>query len=222
MNEVLFATSTVLIMLVMLACYKLGRVYLMCMVAVCLLLSNVIGPKVVTVFGFAVTAGTPIFAAIPLGTDLLAERYGTKTARMSVYAAFAAMFLLIIVSRPLAGLETAVFAIEAGNAVDAILTQSLRLLIASPVAYCTWQMVDIVIFDRLKRRTNERLVWLRNNASAVIAHTGSTFTFFFLAFSGTPAPWVELATVAVVFYYLIAVIDTLFMYLAQSITPLSD
>lgn len=220
MNELFYAGTTVLIMCVMMLAYKLGRIYVIALVAVCLVLSNVIGPKIVTIFGFAITAGTPIFAALPLGTDLLADRYGVKTARTAVYAAFISMLLFILISRPISYLEAIPYVADAAAAVDTILSESLRLMIASPTAYFLWQLVDIAVFSKIKSITGDRLLWLRNNVSTFIAQAGSTFTFFALAFAGTDVPWVEIAAVSVLFYYIIALIDTVFVYAAKHIEPL--
>lgn len=218
--ELLFLSVTLISMAVVLISYKLGKAYVIALTAVGLVLANVVGPKIVSVFGFAITAGTPIFAVLPLATDLLTEKYGKKVARNAVFAAFLGMGLFILVSQLIIAMQGLSFAADANNAVDTILGASLRLMIASPIAYLIWQMVDIRVYAWIKQKTGEKLLWLRNNVSTVIAQAGSTYTFFALAFAGTGNPWVEIATVTVVFYWIIAVIDTLFVYLSYRIEPL--
>lgn len=205
---------------VVLVAFKLGRLYLIGLVAACLVLSNMVGPKIVSVFGYAITAGTPLFAALPLATDLLTERYGKKTARTAVLTAFLAMMLFVLVSRPLTSMEWLPFAEIPGTAVDTLMSSSFRLMLASPIAYVIWQFVDIWIYQFIHNITGDKLLWLRNNISTVVAQAGSTFSFFALAFAGTDNPWVEIAIVTIAFYWVIALLDTIVVYLAQHIEPL--
>ena len=55
--------------------------------------------------------------------------------------------------------------------------------------------------------------------STIIAQAGSTYTFFAMAFAGTDVPWINIATVTVGFYWVIALIDTIIVYLAIKIEP---
>ncbi len=219
-TETLFLLVTLLSMSFMLIAYKLGKTYVIALTAVLLILANLIGPKIVSVFGYAITAGTPLFAALPLATDLLAERYGKEVARNAVFAAFLAMALFIAVSQPIIAMQWLAFAEEAGSAIDTVVGASLRLMIASPVAYLIWQLIDIRIFAWIRSKTGEKKLWLRNNVSTIIAQAGSTYTFFGMAFIGTGTPWIEIATVTVVFYWVIALLDTVVVYFSRNIEPL--
>ena len=219
-TEFWFLFTTFLTMGAILAAYKLGKVYLMSLVAICLVLSNVIGPKIVSVFGYAITAGTPLFAALPLATDLLTERYGKTVARNAVVAAFVGMILFALISRPVIHMAWLPFSESAGTAVDTLMSSSLRLMIASPLAYAIWQFIDIGIYHFIKARTGEPMLWLRNNVSTVVAQAGSTLTFFFLAFAGTDVPWLQIAIVTIGFYWVIAALDTVVVYAAKHVEPL--
>jgi uncharacterized integral membrane protein (TIGR00697 family) len=85
---------------------------------------------------------------------------------------------------------------EAGNnktsiqvALEALFTPSLRLLIASLIAFIISQHIDICIFSALKKRHGKHLLWLRANASTLISGLFDTFVFSFLAwiiFAPTP------------------------------------
>jgi len=219
-NEFLLIFTTFIIMSLILVCYKLGRIYLISLTAVCLVLSNLIGPKIVSVFGFAISVGTSIFAALPLATDLLTEKYGKKHAKIAVYTAFLGMIMLILISRPISLLGNLAFSQTSSDAVNSLLNSSLRLMIASPLAYLIWQIVDIMVYFYVKKITGEKMLWLRNNTSTFIAQAGSTFTFFGLAFIGTGTPWIEISVVTVGFYWIIAIIDTGFVYAARLMRPL--
>ena len=218
-TEILFALLAVISMLFALLAYRFGQVWLICYTAITLILANTMGPKVVGIFGFAITAGTPLFAGLPIATDLLAERYGVRSAQQAVYGAFLGMLffsLAILLVLPMTALP---FATSAAEGLDAVLGTTLRLMIASPVAYLIWQLIDIKIYEHVHRWSGDRLLWLRNNVSTLTAQAGSTLTFFALGFYGTETPWLNIAFVTICFYWIIALIDTVIVYAARHITP---
>lgn len=218
-TELAFFMLTGVTMVFCLGAFYLGRYWLVAFTAVCLLLSNIVGPKIVTIFGYTITAGTPIFAALPLATDLLTERYGKAVARTAVMMAFFAMMFFVAISFFVLSMASFEFTKDAGEAVDFVFSASLRLMIASPVAYLIWQFIDIWIYHAIKSATGEKMLWLRNNVSTFTAQAGSTYTFFFLGFYGTGEPWVQIATVSILFYWCIALIDTVIVYASKGIEP---
>lgn len=220
MNEIAFALLVIVSMCTALIAYKLGKVWLCSFIALCLILANITGPKVIEVFGFAITAGTPIFAALVFGTDMLAERYGKKAAQQAVFIGFMGMAFFIVLSQIVLMMTPLPFAEVQGTAIDTIYSSSLRMMIASPVAYLIWQSFDVWLYDKIHQKTGEKMLWLRNNASTFTTMAGSTLTFFFLAFYGVNDAWLEIAIVTIVFYWLIASLDTVFIYLSKIIKPL--
>ena len=197
--------------------FYLGKVWLIGYTVATLLLANMVGPKVVSVYGLAITAGTPLFAGLPIATDLLSEYYGKAIARQAVYIAFGGMMLFSVASFFVLAMEALPFATVPGGAVDTIFTTSLRLMIASPVAYLLWQLVDIQVYSAIHNWTGEGFLWLRNNISTIVAQAGSTVTFFFLGFYGTGQPWIEIAVVTIFFYWIIAICDTSVIYATKAI-----
>lgn len=97
-----------------------------------------------------------------LVTDLTNRRHGPALARRVAYVGFALAVLLSIV---LAG---------------------PRIALASGSAFLTSQLLDILVFDRLRRLT----WWQAPLVSSGIASIWDTGVFFSLAFAGTGLPWV--------------------------------
>lgn len=98
-------------------------------------------------------------------TDLTNRRFGTASARRVVYIGFA---LAVVASIWLA---------------------SPRIALASGAAFLVSQLMDVAIFDRLRRRA----WWQPPLFSSVIGSLVDTALFFALAFYGTSMPWVTLA-----------------------------
>ena len=58
----------------------------------------------------------------------------------------------------------------------------MRFILASLVAFILSQTHDIWAFEFWRKKTNGRLLWLRNNLSTIISQGMDTFIFMFLAF----------------------------------------
>ena len=105
-------------------------------------------------------------------TDLANRSYGKIVARKIVYFGF---FL---------GIGFTV--LFSTNFADLI---SIRIAIGSGVAFLTAQLLDVQIFDNLRKKK-----WfVAPLTSSLIGSTVDTFLFFFISFYGTGIPWFTLA-----------------------------
>ena len=105
-------------------------------------------------------------------TDIATRSYGKKAARKIVYIGFAIgiSFTLLFST----------------NFTDLI---SLRIAIGSGTAFLTAQLLDVQIFDKLRKRD-----WfIAPLTSSLIGSTVDTFLFFSISFYATGIPWVTLA-----------------------------
>ena len=66
---------------------------------------------------------------------------------------------------------------------------SIRIAVASGVAFLTAQLLDVQIFDRLR----EKKWFIAPLTSSMIGSTIDTFLFFSIAFYSTGIPWVTLS-----------------------------
>ena len=104
--------------------------------------------------------------------DSANRSYGKKAARKIVYIGFAIgiSFTLLFST----------------NFADLI---SLRIAIGSGTAFLTAQLLDVQIFDKLRKRD-----WfIAPLTSSLIGSTVDTFLFFSISFYATGIPWVTLA-----------------------------
>jgi uncharacterized integral membrane protein (TIGR00697 family) len=75
------------------------------------------------------------------------------------------------------------------NAVDAynfIFGSSIRIMIASLSAFAVSQFFDIIIFNKLKEKTEGKYFWLRNNLSTIFSQFIDTAVFYLIAFTRLP------------------------------------
>ena len=105
-------------------------------------------------------------------TDLANRRFGKKEARKLVYIGFTVGILLTI--------------FVSTNFQDII---SIRIALGSGTAFLVAQLVDIEIFQRLRKGK-----WfVAPITSSIIGSIIDTFLFFSISFLGTGIPWVTLA-----------------------------
>jgi uncharacterized integral membrane protein (TIGR00697 family) len=105
-------------------------------------------------------------------TDLANRFYGKFVARKIVYFGF---FIGIIF--------TLFFSTDFADLI------SVRIAIGSGVAFITAQLLDIQIFDRLRKKE-----WfIAPLTSSFIGSTVDTFLFFSIAFYATGVPWITLS-----------------------------
>ena len=105
-------------------------------------------------------------------TDLTNRRYGKTVARKIVYIGFILGVTL-----------TLYFSTDFSNLI------SKRIAIGSGTAFLIAQLLDVQVFDRLRKE-----VWfLAPLVSSLIGSTIDTFLFFSIAFYGTEINWITLA-----------------------------
>lgn len=136
---------------------------------VIVVLANIISAKMVALpyFDFSIPAGLVIYPFTFLLSDLVAEIFGAKRARLMVYIAFGINLLSFGI------LELAIIlptnAPEVENAFQAILGLSGLRIFSSLIAYVIAQIADIQLYTWIKQWTGPRWLWLRNNGSTCIA-----------------------------------------------------
>jgi len=94
---------------------------------------------------------------------------------------------------------------------------SVRIAIGSGVAFITAQLLDIQIFDRLRKKE-----WfVAPLASSLIGSTVDTFLFFSISFYATGVPWVTLSLGDLAVKILVAIIMLIpFRMLLKIIKPI--
>ena len=144
------------------------------LMALVVALSNYLVQFPVNYLGFQdlLTYGAFSYPVAFLITDLSNRRYGKNTAKKVVYSGFAlGVFLTLYFST---------------NYSDLI---SIRIAIGSGTAFLVAQLIDVNIFDRLRKK-----IWFAAPlTSSLIGSTIDTFLFFSISFYGTGINWISLS-----------------------------
>jgi uncharacterized integral membrane protein (TIGR00697 family) len=165
---------------------------------------------------FELSVGILPYPITFLITDIISEIYGKKRANQVVVAGiFASLFSLLIVL-----VSNAVPATPWSPVSDTMFTtvfgQTAIAVTASMMAYLFAQLIDIQIYHFWKGLTKGKHLWLRNNGSTFASQFIDTMTILLLLCSFEIIAWdkfMGLLLSGVIFKWLIALIDTPFMYL---------
>ena len=146
-----------------------------------LILANLLGSKITTILGVRVSVGIFFIPILFLVTDIITEVHGKARAKNFFYISisvllFALMMMYICIIMP---------AHEKWlnqEAYEIIFKGSLRMTIASLIAFILSQYHDIWAFQFWKKKTKGKFLWLRNNASTITSQFIDTTIFMYIAF----------------------------------------
>lgn len=206
-------------------CYRLfGRSGLYAVVIFSLLLANVLGPKLTVVAGLQTSMGVVLYSSIFFATDLLSEKYGRRDAQRAVLLGFFVSIALVVMTQisllysPSPAPETAAFARTVHEATVTLFDYTPRFVFGSLLAYLIAQSFDVWVFHRIRNATGGRHLWLRNTGSTLLSQALDTLIYGLVVWWGMVdlVTALQLAGAKYVFKFVIAVIDTPFIYLARS------
>ena len=179
-----------------------------------------------------------MFSSIYLATDILGEHYGIKKARNGVFMGlfahlfFSSVMLLTLGFTPLTAEQAGgnmAWALPYHGHISALFTLQFSLFFAGLLAYMTSQLYDVWFYDWIKKRTKNRYLWLRNNASTMISALIDNTIFSVLAWivlSANPLPFMTvLVTYILGTYWLrlfVATLDTPMIYLSRKWKYIGD
>ena len=182
-----------------------------------LLLGNLLGSKVITIFGIITSVGIFSYPVSFLITDIVAEVKGKRTSQMFVYIGF--VCLLVALGYTFLSLVFPPASIYEHNPeYSTVFSNSIRVILASLTAFFFSQIHDVWAFHFWKRKTNGKFLWLRNNLSTIVSQLIDTIIFMFIAYyMVSPKFTVSNIIIMIIPYWLlkvsIAILDTPFVYL---------
>ena len=200
-----------------------GRQGLYASIVISLLLANLQGPKLTEIFGLQTSMGVILYSSIYFATDRLSERYGKAEATRAVMIGFVVSIIIIVMISlslqylPSTNPETADFAQSVHQATATLFSFTPRFVLGSLLAYLISQRFDVWIFHIIKRKTQGRHLWLRNNVSTMLSQAIDTVIYGVVVWWGVVdfETAMQLALAKYFFKIIIAFVDTPFIYLAR-------
>ncbi len=220
-NNLLWFVFALVALSVTVLVYRLfGRDGLYALVVGALIIANIQVTKTVILFGLTATLGNVLYGTVFLATDVLTEVYGAKEARRCVWLGLVALVLVVLWMQFALWFRPGPQDLTHG-ALSTIFGLIPRVAAGSLVAYIVSQHHDIIAFSFWRRKTQGRLLWVRNCASTMVSQAIDTILFCFIALWGLydVSTWLQILATTYFLKWGVAVLDTPFMYLAVRMGP---
>jgi len=156
---------------------------LVCFFCVVLIITNMAGLKVfkAPLSGAALTTGIITYPLTFVLSDVVTEMYGKKHAAFMVYLGLALSLTMFGIIQLLVALPPHPYWVQLFHTYGYEQVYDLQknfqstfnstgiLIFASMLAYLTAQLTDVYVFEKLKKKTQGKHLWLRNNLSTILA-----------------------------------------------------
>jgi len=220
MNELIFIFQSLLCLTLLLVSLRFGPLVLTVVASICAVTMNIAVMKELTLFGLTVTGGNVLYSAIFFSTDVMHEHYGPQKARQLVWIGFASSFFFMLMTQAIV--------LYAPNSFDASqphleflfgFDRYGRILLASMASFLMVQHLDVYLYGWIKRATQGRHLWLRNNGSTCISQLLDSIFFTVAGLYGNFIHTFEEVVQVILFTYIVklfvAALDTPFIYLSK-------
>lgn len=144
------------------------------------------------------TAGTLLWPFVFVFTDVVNEFYGRRGVRAISWIAVALIVYGFAFAFAAIALAPAGWWVGAARdqgvpdyqaAFAAVFGQGLWTIAGSVVAFLVGQLIDMSVFQRIRRATGDRMVWLRATGSTAVSQLVDSFVVLYIAFVIGPQQW---------------------------------
>lgn len=225
MNELLFIITILVNFVAILLFYKIfGKMGLFVWISIATIIANIEETKCIDMFGLSLTLGNVIYSTIFLATDILSEIYGGKEARKAVKVGFLSMLLFTILTQiDLLFVPNSQDLVN--DAMNTIFGFMPRFCFASLLTYMISNTLDTYLYEFIKNKFPEdKFLWVRNNGSTMLSQLIDSFLFTIIAFVGIYS-WEVIINLSIITYiikFIVAILDTPFIYIAKNLKCNSD
>lgn len=142
-------------------------------------------------FSFSLTAGVLLWPVVFIMTDIINEYYGEKGVRFLSYLtvgllsyAFIMYYLAInlVPADWWPGSKSEQGVPDMQLAYAQVFGQGIAIILGSLVAFLIGQLVDVLVFHRIKKWSGEKYIWLRSTGSTIVSQFIDSFVVLFIAF----------------------------------------
>lgn len=144
------------------------------------------------------TAGVLLWPFVFIMTDIINEYYGMRGVRFISWLAVGCISYAFIAAYAAISLAPAGFWLDTHAALGVpdvqrafalIFGQGMWTIGGSLVAFMIGQIIDVLIFHRIRLLTGERFVWLRATGSTAVSQLIDSFIVLYIAFVLGPQQW---------------------------------
>ena len=183
------------------------------------------------VMDFNLTAGAVIWPIVFITTDLINEYFGKPGVRRISYFTAGLIGYAFVVIFITMRLEPADFWMETNNtdpegnlfnidfAFNKIFGQGQRIIVGSLTAFLLGQLVDVFVFQQLRKITGSKMLWLRATGSTLVSQFVDSFVVLYIAFSGifTTSQIIAIGITNYIYKFFVAIALTPLIYAGHAL-----
>ena len=142
-------------------------------------------------WNFDLSSGVLLWPVVFVMTDIINEYYGQKGVKFLSWLGVGLIAYAFFIMNSAIHLTPSAWWVHSQQekgisdmnlAFNAIFGQSMGIIIGSLVAFIVSQILDVMIFHFIKKRTGEKYLWLRVTVSTLFSQLVDSFIIVFIAF----------------------------------------
>ncbi len=186
-------------------------------ISVALITANILVAKNINILGLQATLGNILFASTFLATDVLSEKYSTKESRKAINIGIVSVILFTVATQFSLLFKPNELDLV-NDSLKNIFAFNLRISISSIAMCYLSNMLDIILFEKIKNKIPNKM-WVRNNIATIISNCLENYFFTIFAFIGIYdlKTIFAIATTTTILEIMIAICDTPFLYLSKKL-----
>ena len=201
---------------------------------------NTVGlpPAQIRLFGefvldFNLTAGVILWPVVFITTDIINEYFGKNGVKKISYLTAGLIAFSFVVIYIITILPPAAFWLDINNtdgnggtfnidfAFKKIFRQGLGIIIGSLTAFLIGQLLDVFIFQKLRKYTGSKMIWLRATGSTLVSQFVDSFVVLGIAFyifgNWSLSQVVAVGVINYIYKFVVAIVLTPLIYLAHNL-----
>jgi len=181
-----------------------------------------------SVFSFDLTAGVLLWPVVFVMTDIINEHFGVKGVKFLSWLAASlicyAFFMVFMAIKLVPAVwwpstQTAKGVPDMQMAFKSVFGQGLWIIVGSLISFLVGQILDAIIFHRMKLLFNHKMLWLRSTISTFVSQFIDSYLVLFVAFyigSNWPiARVLSIGTGNYIYKFIIAILMIPILYLVH-------
>ena len=184
--------------------------------------AELIGGKLIYVGSAVMSIGILPWPIVFVTTDLINEYFGEKGVRkLSLITAslIAYTFIILFFAMKISAVNGT--GLVSDMQFNGVFGQSMLIIVGSITAFMVSQLIDVTLFHFVKKKTGDKMIWLRSTGSTVISQLFDSFIVAGIAFWLPGKMTTEVFIVSALTGYfvklIIAVLMTPMIYLGHSL-----
>ncbi len=182
-NELLFLVHVTAVSCGALFFARLGKSALITYISMLFLTANIFVIKQIELFNFCVTSADAFIVGISFSCNLLQEFWDKKYARSAIWISFASCVAYMIIAKIIIAYQPATVD-DTQIHFAHITANTIRITLASLIAYLITQTIDIYLYGVVKQLTNGKYFVARNYFALTVSQFVDTVLFSFLGLYG--------------------------------------